>query len=62
MSEYKEIRDDQIRVINSENLKKKPSRTQWIIIISVLTLLFVGIIIGAVSHYKKNKIQQLQCK
>ena len=60
MSEYKEIRDDQIRVINSENLKKKPSRTQWIIIISVLTLLFVGIIIGAVSHYKKNKIQQLQ--
>ena len=23
MSEYKEIRDDQIRVINSENLKKK---------------------------------------
>lgn len=60
MSEYKEIRDDQIRVINSENLKKKPSRTQWIIIISVLTLLFVGIIIGAFSHYKKNKIQQLQ--
>ena len=60
MSEYKEIRDDQIRLINSENLKKKPSRTQWIIIISVLTLLFVGIIIGAVSHYKKNKIQQLQ--
>lgn len=60
MSEYKEIRDDQIRVINSDNLKKKPSRTQWIIIISVLTLLFVGIIIGAVSHYKKNKIQQLQ--
>ena len=60
MSEYKEIRDDQIRVINSENLKKKPSCTQWIIIISVLTLLFVGIIIGAVSHYKKNKIQQLQ--
>jgi flagellar basal body-associated protein FliL len=57
MSEYKEIRDDQIRVINSENLKKKPSRTQWIIIISVLTLLFVGIIIGVVSHYKKNKIQ-----
>ena len=60
MSEYKEIRDDQIRVINGENLKKKPSRTQWIIIISVLTLLFVGIIIGALSHYKKNKIQQLQ--
>ena len=60
MSEYKEIRDDQIRVINSENLKKKPSRTQSIIIISVLTLLFVGIIIGAFSHYKKNKIQQLQ--
>lgn len=60
MSEYKEIRDDQIRVINSENLKKKPSRTQWIIIISVLTLLFVVIIIGAFSHYKKNKIQQLQ--
>lgn len=60
MSEYKEIRDDQIRVIRGENPKKTLSRKQWMIILSVLIILLVGLIIWAVANYKQNKIQQLQ--
>lgn len=60
MSEYKEIRDDQIRVIRGENPKKTLSRKQWMIILSVLIVLLVGLIIWAVANHKQNKIQQLQ--
>lgn len=60
MSEYKEIRDDQIRVIRGENPKKTLSRKQWMIILSVLIILLVGLIIWAVANHKQNKIQQLQ--
>lgn len=60
MSEYKEIRDDQIRVIRGENPKKTLSRKQWMIILFVLIVLLVGLIIWAVANHKQNKIQQLQ--
>lgn len=60
MKELKDIRDDQIRIIG-EGVKKNPlPRSVWIIILTILGLVVIGIIILATSHHKEEEIKQLK--
>ena len=42
MKEFKDIKDDQIRIIGEDNSGKSPFRRFWIILLSVCVLLLVG--------------------
>lgn len=60
MKELKDIRDDQIRIVG-EGVKKNPlPRSVWIIILTILGLVAIGIIFLATSHHQEEEIKQLK--
>lgn len=59
MKEYKDIRDDQIRVIGEETEKKSLSRRARVIILSLLILSIIGASIVFVIQYKAKEIEEL---
>ena len=51
MKELKDIRDDQIRIVG-EGVRPKPlSRSVWIVIISIIVIISVGVIALFVSKH-----------
>lgn len=59
MKELKEIRDDQIRIIGEGGSKNPLPRNVWIIILSILGIVIVGVIVLFVSRQKEEAIQEL---
>jgi hypothetical protein len=60
MKELKDIRDDQIRIVG-EGVRRKPlSRSVWIIIISIIVLISVGVIALFVSKHEETAIVELK--
>ena len=60
MKELKDIRDDQIRIVG-EGVRRKPlSRSVWIIIISIIVLISVGVIALFVSNHEETVIVELK--
>lgn len=53
MKEFKDIKDDQIRIIGEEESKKPVKRVFWIIIALVGVLLIIGVILFLSSHRKE---------
>lgn len=54
MKEFKDIRDDQIRIVG-EGVNRKPLyRSMWIITISVLALVIIGVSIFVASYNKET--------
>lgn len=60
MKELKEIRDDQIRIIGEGGNKNPLPRNVWIIILSILGIVIVGVIVLFVSRQKEEAIQELK--
>lgn len=54
MKELKEIRDDQIRIIGEGGNKNPLPRNVWIIILSILGIVIVGVIVLFVSRQKEE--------
>ena len=60
MKELKDIRDDQIRIVG-EGVRPKPlSRSVWIVIISILALILVGIVALLISNREEAAIVELK--
>lgn len=60
MKELKEIRDDQIRIIGEGGSKNPLPRNVWIIILSILGIVIIGVIVLFVSQQKEEAIQKLK--
>ena len=60
MKDYKDIRDDQIRVITEDSVDKPLLRTKWIVALTIVVLLLLGVIVWAIGRHKQCKIQALQ--
>ena len=60
MKEFKEIRDDQIRIIGEGGNKNPLPRNVWIIIISILGIAIIGAIIFFATKQNKEEINKLQ--
>ena len=60
MKELKEIRDDQIRIIGEGGSKNPLPRNVWIIILSILGIVIIGVIVLFVSQQKEEEIQKLK--
>ena len=60
MKEFKEIRDDQIRIIGEGGNKNPLPRNVWIIIFSILGIAIIGAIIFFATKQNKEEINKLQ--
>jgi hypothetical protein len=60
MKEFKEIRDDQIRIIGEGGNKNPLPRNVWIIIFSILGIAIIGAIIFFATKQNKVEIKKLQ--
>ena len=60
MKEFKEIRDDQIRIIGEGGNKNPLPHNVWIIIISILGIAIIGAIIFFATKQNKEEINKLQ--
>ena len=58
MKEFKDIRDDQIRIIGEQNNKSPLSRHLWIVILSILGIVIIGVF-TYLFLLKKDHIQRL---
>ena len=54
MKEFKDIRDDQIRIVGEDVSRKPLSRGIWVTIISIIVLIFVGVIALLVSNREEE--------
>ena len=59
MKEIKEIRDDQIRIIGEKERKTPLRRNVWIIILSIIVVVIVGVIVLFESPQKEEAVQEL---
>lgn len=60
MKEYKDIRDDQIRIVGAGTVRKPLLRRVWVIVSLILGVVVAGVIVFAVLRLENKKQQELR--